>query len=66
MKYDGLGRRVEKAITNSGDWNFTYRYYYDGDRLAEERDGSDVAQAADIQGGIRGRPRAASLCPDRN
>jgi hypothetical protein len=29
MSYDGLGRRIVKAITNSADWNCTYHYYYD-------------------------------------
>jgi len=39
--YDGFGRRVKKQITNSGDQDYTYAYYYDEDRMIEERNGSD-------------------------
>jgi len=39
--YDGRGRRIRKQITNSGDQNYTYIYYYDGYRIIEERNGSD-------------------------
>jgi len=41
MKYDGLGRRIYKAITNSGDMNATYKFFYDGRRVIETRNGSD-------------------------
>ena len=40
MAYDGLGRRVSKAVTNSGDLDCTYHYYYAGHSLIEEHDGS--------------------------
>ena len=40
INYDGLGRRTAKKIENSGDWNETYHFYYDGRRLVEERNGS--------------------------
>ena len=42
MQYDGLGRRTVKAVSNSADWDCTYRYYYDDQRLIEERNGSGV------------------------
>ena len=37
----GLGRRVSKAISNSANWNGTYRYYYSGQSVVEERNSSD-------------------------
>lgn len=40
MKYDGLGRRISKAVTGSGDMNATYSYFYDGQRVIETRNGS--------------------------
>ncbi len=40
-EYDALGRRVEKKIINSGDWDCTYRYYWDGWKMLEVRNGSD-------------------------
>jgi len=30
--YDGQNRRIRKEITNSGDLDYTYNYYYDGHR----------------------------------
>jgi len=41
LQYDGLGRRNVKKVENSGDWDGTYRYTYDGQKLAETRDDSD-------------------------
>jgi len=41
LAYDGLGRRIAKAVTNCGDWDGTYHYYYDGQRMIETRNGSD-------------------------
>jgi RHS repeat-associated protein len=41
MSYDGKGRRVKKTVTNSGQWDATFKYYYDGDSLVEQRNGSD-------------------------
>jgi RHS repeat-associated protein len=41
MKYDGKGRRIQKAISNTGAWDCTYKYYYDNDSCIEERNGSD-------------------------
>jgi len=48
LTYDGLNRRMKKAITNSADFNVTYVYYYDpsttlgagGWRMIETRNGS--------------------------
>ena len=39
--YDGRGRRIRKQITNSGDQDYTYIYYYDDQRIIEERNGAD-------------------------
>ena len=33
MRYDGVGRRTTKKIENSADFDATYRYYYDGQKL---------------------------------
>ena len=41
LGYDGLGRRTVKKIVNSADWDTTEHYHYDGDRLIEQRDGSN-------------------------
>ena len=41
MAYDGRGRRISKAVTNSGDLDCTYHYYLDGDSMIEVRNGSD-------------------------
>ena len=38
LTYDGLGRRTSKTIANSGDWDRTYYYYYDGWKVVEVRD----------------------------
>ena len=40
ISYDGLGRRIQKAVTNSGDWTCTNNYYYDGQRMIDEYLGS--------------------------
>jgi len=40
--YDGLGRRIKKVVTNSGDRNGTQWFYYDRRwRLLEVRDEQD-------------------------
>ena len=57
IEYDGVGRRIVKTITDSGDrggsWSYdggteewsqddmAYHYYYDGQQMTEMRDGSD-------------------------
>jgi len=40
-EYDGIGRRIKKVVTNSGDHDGTVKYYYDGWSIIETRDGSD-------------------------
>ncbi|MBD3235189.1 MAG: hypothetical protein GF330_00605, partial [Candidatus Eisenbacteria bacterium] len=40
-EFDGLGRRIRKVVTNSGDFDGTVKYYYSGWRIIETRDGSD-------------------------
>ncbi|QNN21562.1 RHS repeat protein [Planctomycetales bacterium ZRK34] len=42
MRYDGLGRRIEKAVQNSADLDCTYGFFYNGQQLVETRDGSDL------------------------
>ena len=42
LKYDAVHRRIVKDVTNSGDWNCEYHYYYDvAWRLLETRNGDD-------------------------
>nr|MBC8217447.1 hypothetical protein [Planctomycetota bacterium] len=41
MTYDGLGRRISKTVTGSGDMNATYKFFYDGRRVIETHNGSD-------------------------
>jgi hypothetical protein len=48
--YDGLGRRISKAVSNSADWNCTYAYYHDGQRVIEIRNGSDQAIKQQVWG----------------
>ncbi len=40
IAYDGANRRVSKMIDNSGDWNYTYNFYHDGQSMIETRNGS--------------------------
>ncbi|MCZ7644518.1 MAG: RHS repeat-associated core domain-containing protein [Planctomycetota bacterium] len=42
--YDCHNRRMQKVVTNSGGLNGTTRFYYEGWRVVEERDGSDDIQ----------------------
>ena len=71
MAYDGLGRRISKSVTNCGDWDCAYQYYHDGQRLIEERGGSQVLkqnvwglQYIDelVQIGLNQDPQNASAC----
>ncbi|MCL4720186.1 MAG: hypothetical protein KJ057_17115 [Phycisphaerae bacterium] len=39
-EYDGLGRRIEKAVSNCGDLDGTFRFWYNGQQVIEVRDGS--------------------------
>jgi len=56
MSYDGKGRRVKKAITNSGQWDATHKYYYDNDSLVEMRNGSDDPLKQHALGGAHKKP----------
>jgi RHS repeat-associated protein len=40
MGYDAKGRRITKAIANTGSWDCTYNYYHKGDSVIEEQNGS--------------------------
>ncbi|MCP4378446.1 MAG: hypothetical protein GY794_20015, partial [bacterium] len=50
MKYDGLGRRTSKVITNSGDMNGTSKFFYDGQQVIETHNGSDQAIKHNVWG----------------
>ncbi|MEK6674488.1 MAG: RHS repeat-associated core domain-containing protein [Planctomycetota bacterium] len=39
-EFDGIGRRIEKVVTNTGTFDATWRYFYDGQKIVETRDGS--------------------------
>jgi len=39
-QFDGLGRRIRKTVTNSGDLDGTVVYLYQGHQIIETRDGS--------------------------
>jgi RHS repeat-associated protein len=41
-EYDGLGRRIVKAVQNSAGLDATYHYYYSGHSIVEVRNGSDA------------------------
>ncbi len=43
VRYDGLGRRIVKAVKNSADLDCTYHYYYNpgGQSIIETRNGSN-------------------------
>jgi RHS repeat-associated protein len=38
--YDAQGRRIAKAISNTGAWDCTYNYYLDRQSVVEEQNGS--------------------------
>ncbi|MEA5536936.1 RHS repeat-associated core domain-containing protein [Crocosphaera sp. XPORK-15E] len=40
--YDAMGRRIRKEVSNSGANDGVTDFYYDGNRVVEERDGSNV------------------------
>jgi RHS repeat-associated protein len=48
-KYDALGRRMQKLVT-SGAQTDTTKYYYSGNQVIEERDGSDTVLKQYIYG----------------
>ena len=39
-EFDAVGRRMKKVVTNSGDFDGTVVYFYDGQKIVETRDGS--------------------------
>ncbi len=50
MRYDPKGRRLSKAVSNTGQWDCTYNYYYDQDRMIEERNGSNQTMKQHVWG----------------
>ena len=40
--YDAMRRRIRKEVDNSGDLDGVTDYYYDGQRVIEERDGNNI------------------------
>ena len=44
--YDAMGRRIRKEVSNSGDLDGVTDFYYDGQRVVEERDENNVFDAA--------------------
>ncbi len=49
-EYDGIGRRMKKVVTNSGDLDGTVVYFYDGWKICETRDGSNNVYQQFIHG----------------
>ena len=49
-EFDGLGRRMKKVVTNSGDYNKTEVYLYNGHKIIETRDGSNNVVTQFIHG----------------
>ncbi|MEK6674024.1 MAG: hypothetical protein AABZ47_00045, partial [Planctomycetota bacterium] len=39
-EFDGLGRRIKKVVSNSGEFDGTVVYFYDGQKIVETRNGS--------------------------
>ncbi len=40
-EFDAMGRRMKKVVANSGDYEQTVLYLYDGQKIIETRDGSN-------------------------
>ena len=53
-EYDGLGRRIVKAVKNSAYLDATYHYYYNGQQLVETRNGSGNVLKQHVWGGASG------------
>ncbi|MGH2734799.1 MAG: RHS repeat-associated core domain-containing protein [Actinomycetota bacterium] len=60
--YDALGRRVRKLVTSSGDLNGEARFYLDGWREIEERDGAGAL----VRQHVFGRDIDEALVMDTN
>ena len=65
IRYDGLGRRIVKqagdgvsATRETGDFEMTYHLYHDGQRIVEERNGSNLV----IRQYVWGRDYIDELC----
>ena len=52
IEHDGLGRRIVKQVKNSADLDCTYKYYHDGQRVIEERNGSDQVIKQHVWGAL--------------
>jgi RHS repeat-associated protein len=59
--YDALNRRTRKVITNSGALNGVTKFYYDGWRTIEERDGSDTLTQQYVHGAGLDEPLVMDL-----
>jgi len=55
IKYDALGRRNYKYTDSTADWSHGYRYYYDGDRRIEMRNGTNYVLQQFVWGTQLGR-----------
>ena len=55
LSYDGLGRRITKAIQNSADLDATYHYHYDNQSIVEIRNGSDQVIKHQVWGNLAGQ-----------
>ena len=60
--YDALSRRVLKVVTNTGTFDGTTHYYYDGWQVVEERNGTDQLTQQYVYGASIDEP----LVLDRN
>jgi RHS repeat-associated protein len=55
--YDGLGRRITKVVTNCGDLDMTYHFYYsggEGQSIVELRNGSDMVLKQHVWAALAG------------
>lgn len=60
-EFDALGRRIEEVVSNSGDLDSTYRYWYNGQQMIEMRDGSDNVQTEPRPSGSAPRKRQCRI-----
>jgi RHS repeat-associated protein len=49
-KFDGLGRRIKKVVTSSGDFDKTEVYFYDGQQIVQINNGSGAMVQQFIHG----------------
>jgi RHS repeat-associated protein len=50
--YDAMNRRIRKIVSNSGSFNGTTNFYYDGWQTIEERNGSDTETQQYVYGAV--------------